>query len=165
MARDMKCFLTLIYLLLAGCAALPPAFNDARVARVSYAQAVSETQKYQNEYVKWGGVVVDVKQEKNGELMRVMFYPLDFYGRPQLDQTAEGYFLLKNPDSSDQSALYENKEIVAIGVIEGKTESMDNHGDTAIPLIRATAIHAWPDAYHGNYYQNCPTCYFKQLFW
>jgi len=161
----MKYYRILIGLLLTGCSVLPPAFNDTRVEHISYSQVMEDVQRYENEYVRWGGVVVDVRKEQSGSLMQVLFYPLDHYGRPKVDQPAEGYFLLKSPGNSDQDIVYDDKEIVTIGVVEGKTKPLDKQGNTALPLIHATAIHPWPIAYRENYYQHCPSCYFKQLFW
>ena len=163
--ESIRLFFIAASLLLGACSTLPPAFEDARIKDVSYAQVSADAESYKNQLVRWGGVVVEVKQEDKNSLMQVLFYPLDSYGRPEIDKPGEGYFLVKSTKTLDPKIFFASREIVVVGVIEGKTEPSAESGRTGLPLLNATALHPWPVAYRDNYYRYCPECYFRQLFW
>lgn len=165
LGESMRLLLITISLLLGACSTLPPAFEDARIKDISYAQVSADAKSYQSDLVQWGGVVVEVKQEDNNSLMQVLYYPLDYYGRPDIDKPSEGYFLVESTERLDPKIYSASREIVVVGVIEGKTKSSAESGLTGLPLIKATAVHPWPIAYRDNYYRYCPSCYFRQLFW
>jgi len=86
----MKLYLLTICLLLSACTSLPPAFDNAPATDVTYNQARDGLARYHNTLVRWGGVIVSTEIIENTSLMEVTHYPLDHYGRPQLDETSEG---------------------------------------------------------------------------
>ena len=165
LGESIRLFLIAASLLLGACSTLPPAFEDARIKDISYAQVSADAQHYKNTLVRWGGVVVEVKQEDKDSIMQVLYYPLDYYGRPDIDKPSEGYFLVKSTQTLDPKIFFASREIVVVGAIAGKTEPAAESGRAGLPLLNATTIHLWPIAYRENYYRYCPDCYFRQLFW
>ena len=162
----MKLYLISICLLLSACASLPPAFEEAPVTNVTYDQVREDLEGYNKTLVRWGGVIVDVDNVENASLMQVIHYPLDYYGRPQLSKPSEGRFVIKSAELLDPEAYAAERELIVLGVIAGEIErTMRNETRVWLPLINATAIHLWPINYRGDYYGNCPSCYFRQLFW
>lgn len=161
----MRFCLLFISLLLGACSAMPPAFEIEGIREVSYAQVSENTQSYKDTLVQWGGVIIEVNHEQNASLMQVLFYPLDYYGRPEIDKPSAGYFIVKSSKTLDPEDYVASREVVVVGSVAGKTEVSASYGNTSLPLIEATAIHLWPIAYRDNYYRYCPTCYFRQLFW
>ena len=161
----MRFCLILISLLLGACSTLPPAFETEGVKRISYAQASEDAQSYKDTLVKWGGVIIDVNNEQNASLMQILFYPLDYYGRPEIDKPSAGDFIVKSSEILDPKNYAAGREVVVVGAIAGKTEPAVSSGNTGLPLIEAAAVHLWPIAYRDNYYRYCPSCYFRQLFW
>lgn len=162
---SMKFYLILISLLLGACSTLPPAFKDPHITNISYAEVNADIKSYKKTLVRWGGVIVDVKSDENFSWMEVIFYPLDYYGRPKINKPSEGRFVIKSPEFLDPKNYAKNREIIAVGIIEGKTEHTDSHMSSSLPLIKATAIHLWPINYRDNYYGHRRSCYFMQLFW
>ncbi|MDP1559461.1 MAG: Slp family lipoprotein [Nitrosomonas sp.] len=99
--------------------------------------------------------------------MQVLFYPLDYYGRPQLNKPSEGRFVIKSPEFLDPMVYATNRGVIAVGTIAGDIERMADTKRIWVPLITTTptAIYLWPINYRNNYYGNCRSCYFRQLFW
>jgi len=165
----MRIYLIFVYLLLSACATLPPAFEDAQVTDISYLQVSVDLDSYKNTSVRWGGVIVDVENDENFSLMQVLFYPLDYYGRPELDKPSEGRFAIKSAKFLDPMDYLADREIIAVGVIDGEIERTIDNKRLRMPLITSEAIHLWPVNFRGNYYGNCRfccrSCYFRQLFW
>jgi len=161
----MKFYILLISLLLSACSVLPSVFNDSRIKDVAYAQVLADADSYKNTMVRWGGVIIGLENKDNQSTLRVMFYPLDYYGRPDIDSSSEGYFVIKSPEPLDPNEYTEGRELVAVGVIEGTTVPSPGHDGIGLPVIKASGIHLWSVAYRNNYYWHCPSCYFQQLYW
>lgn len=162
----MKLYLISVCLLLSACASLPPAFDNAPVTDMTYNQVREDLDDYHNTLVRWGGVIVDVENIENASLMEITYYPLDHYGRPQLDETSAGQYVIKSAEFLDPDIYAAEREIIVLGVIDGDIErTSKNETRIFLPLINSTAIHLWPKNYRNNYYSHCPSCYFRQLFW
>ena len=162
----MKFYLLSICLLLSACTSLPPAFDNAPATEVTYNQARKDLAGYHNTTVRWGGVIVDVENNENTSLVEISHYPLDHYGRPQLDKASDGHFVIKSTELLDPETYTAKREMIVLGVIDGDIErTTDKDTRVLLPLINSTAIHLWPMNYRNNYYSHCPSCYFRQLFW
>jgi len=81
----MRVHLLFLYLLLGACV-MPIAINDTRVADISYSQAIQILDSNKDVLVRWGGIIIDVENEKKFSMLQVKFYPLNYLGRPQLDK-------------------------------------------------------------------------------
>ena len=118
---------------------------------ISYNQANQNTENYENAPVRWGGVIVDVENEEDYSLMQVLFYLLDYYGRPQVDKP-EGRFVIKSPEFLDPAIYVSGREITVAGLIDGKIERTIDKKKIMVPLITSTAIHLWPSRYRNDNY-------------
>jgi outer membrane lipoprotein len=161
----MKLYLIFIYILLSACSTLPHAIKDAQVTDISYSQVSADLDSYKNTSVRWGGVIVDVENEENFSLMQVLFYPLDYYGRPEIDKFSEGRFVIKSAKFLDPMVYTVDREVIAVGVIDSEIERTVDNKSLRVPLITSDAIHLWPINFRGDYFGNCRSCYFRQLFW
>jgi len=161
----MKFFALLISLLLSACSVLPPVFNDSNIKNLSYTQVMGSNGNLEGALVRWGGVIIGLENNESQSTLKVMYYPIDRYGRPDIDSSSEGYFVINSPEPLDSKQYTEGRELVAVGVIAGKTEPSAKYGSTGLPVIKATGIHLWPLVYRENYYFHCPSCYFQQLYW
>ncbi len=161
----MRFYLISICLIFGACSTLPPAFENRDIQDLTYAQVSADVENYQNVRVKWGGIVEEVRKVNDDSMMQVQLHPLDHYGRPEIDKPGEGLFVVKSAEKLDPETYFTSREIVVVGVIAGKAQSLAQPGQTGLPLIKADAIHPWPIAYRENYYRYCPSCYFRQLFW
>ncbi len=162
----MRFYLISICLLLSACSGLSPVFKDVQVTDITYNQVSEDIDRYKNSIVRWGGVIIDVENNEDFSLMQLMFYPLDYYGRPQLNKPSEGRFVIKSAEFLHPEHYSADREIIAVGVIDGDIElTTSNKTSVWVPLIKATDIHLWTINYRNNYYSHCPSCYFRQLFW
>lgn len=158
-------YLIFICLLISACSVLPPAFKEEQITDISYKRVGEDLASYKNTVVRWGGVIVNVENEDNYSLMQVLFYPLDYYGRPELNKPSEGQFVIKSTNFLDPKAYAANREVIVVGVIDSEIESIIDNKNIHIPLIKSKGIYLWPISYDGNYYSNCRSCYYRQLFW
>ncbi len=148
----MKRCRLILCLLLSACVGLPSAIEKAPAVQLSYDQVIRDISSYIGVPVRWGGIVVDVENEKHFSLVQVVFYPLDYSGRPQLYKLGEGRFVVKSPEFLDPAVYSKDKEITVAGIIDGNIEQTVGKRVIQVPLLSVTAIHLWPS--YPNYYDN-----------
>ena len=82
----MKICLYLFCLFLGACTNMPKAIQHMNVVDITYSEASQNIERHKNVPVRWGGIVIDVENEEDFSLIQVLSYPLNFSGRPQLDE-------------------------------------------------------------------------------
>ena len=149
----MKWYLLPVCLLLNACSNLPSAIENAPAYDLTYNEASQNIAKYKKAPVRWGGVIVDVENEQTKTLVQVLYYPLNRYGRPKLDEPNEGRFLIEQPEFLDPAVYTKCSEITVAGIIKGDDERTIGKKVMRLPLILATTIYLWPTYVRSNYYQ------------
>jgi len=149
----MKRHLLSIYLLLlSACSNLPTAIEDPPLFDISYSQATQDIAHYKGAPVRWGGVIIDVENEQNFSLVQVLYYPLNNYGRPRLDEPNKGRFLFKSAEFLDPAVYTKNTTITVAGTLKGEIERSVGKKTLRLPFMSATVIHLWPAYVPSNYY-------------
>ncbi|MCO6427326.1 Slp family lipoprotein [Nitrosomonas communis] len=150
----MKTYLSIISLLvlLGGCTSLPPAIKDFPVTNVPYHTLSQNIEAYKDTPLRWGGVIIDVENEKDFTLVQVLFYPLDYKGYPQLNKESEGRFVIESSEFLDPAVYAKDSEITVAGTLKGDIERTIGNKIIRVPLISATAIYLWPKDYRYYYY-------------
>ena len=141
-----------LFLLMSGCTSLPPAVRDFPVTAVPYQAASQNIEAYKNAPVRWGGIIIDVENEKDFSLVQVLFYPLDYKGYPQITKKNEGRFVIESSEFLDPAVYAKDTEITVAGTLKGDIERTIGNKTIRVPLISATAIYLWPKDYRYNYY-------------
>ena len=113
---------------------MPIATEDVRVVDVSYSQASQSLDGNKDVLVRWGGVIIDVENEKFS-IIQVKFYPLNYLGRPQLDKSSEGYFVIKGAEFPNPVVYAKNMEITVVGTLKGAIERTVDEEIIRVPLI------------------------------
>jgi outer membrane lipoprotein len=131
-------------LLVSACAGLPPVIENAPAVNLSYLQVSRDRDSFKDVPVRWGGVIIDVENEAQFSLMQVVYYPLDYSGRPQIFKQGEGRFVVKIAEFLDPVVYVKNKTITVAGMLNGSIERTVGKRVIQVPLISATAIHLWP---------------------
>ncbi len=148
----MKYTFLFICLLLTACSSLPPTIENPPALDLSYGNAIQDLTRYKNQPVRWGGVVAEVENEQNASLVQVLFYPLNSYGRPMLDEQPQGRFVLKSTQFLDPLVYAKNSEITVAGSLNGSIERTIGKKVVSLPLVVATTLYLWPDYNSNNYY-------------
>jgi len=147
----MKRFLFLFCSLFGACTSLPQAMKNVHVVDLTYSQASQNIDSHKDTPVRWGGVIIDVENEEDFSLVQALYYPLDYSGRPQLDKSNGGRFIIKTTEFLDPVVYAKDKEITAVGALNGKIERMVGKKTIQIPLIQSSGIHLWPKRQDNNY--------------
>jgi outer membrane lipoprotein len=124
------------------------------VTDISYTLASRNLSTYEGTSIRWGGVIVDVKNEENFTLLQVLSYPLTFNDRPDLRERSEGRFVIKSPKFLDPAIYVEGREITVAGTIKDDIERTIDDDTLRLPLLFSETIYLWPiaDGYYGSPY-------------
>ena len=139
-------------LLLTGCMNLPPAIKNEPAVDIDYTALVKNVNSYKGAPARWGGKIIDVQNEQNFSLVQVLYYPLNYYGRPKVSDNYEGRFAIKSTDFLDPAIYTKDSEITVAGTFSGDIEQTIGKKNLRIPLISSSVIHLWPEIQPVNNY-------------
>ena len=154
----MRKYLYLSCLLLGACTSMPKAIQNMNVVDVTYSQANQNIDNHRNVSVRWGGIIIDVENEEDFSLVQVLFYPLNYSGRPQLNAPHGGRFVIKSTEFFDPVVYAKDKEISVVGTLDGDIQCTVGKKIIRVPLIQSMAVHLWPKR-QNNYYGYGPYHY------
>jgi len=130
---------------------MPEAIQNMNVKDITYSQASQNIDSHRNVPVRWGGIIIDVENEKNFSLVQVLFYPLNYSGRPQLNDPHGGRFVIKSTEFLDPVVYAKDEEISVVGVLDGDIQRTVGKKIIRVPLIQSMGVHLWPKR-QNNYY-------------
>jgi len=149
----MKWLLLTISLLISGCANIPTAIQNPPDYDISYTQAIQSINSFKGAPVRWGGLIVDVQNEQTFSQLQILYYPLNSYGRPVLESTPSGRFVVRSPTLFDPAIYTKNLEITLAGTLVGDIDVTIDRKTLKLPQVSATTIQLWQprDQSYGYY--------------
>tara|TARA_B100000676_G_C18056521_1_gene834788 strand:+ start:1458 stop:1934 length:477 start_codon:yes stop_codon:yes gene_type:complete len=130
---------------------MPKAIQNINVVDVTYSQAIQNIDAHRNTLIRWGGIIIDVENEKNFSLIQVLSYPLDYSGRPQVSEEHGGRFVIKSTEFLDPVVYSKNNEISVVGELNGDLQRTVGKKIIRVPLIQSIGIHLWPKRQNNRY--------------
>jgi len=128
------------------------------VVDITYSQVSENIDSLRNVPVRWGGIIIDVENEEDFSLIQILSYPLNFSGRPQLDETHDGRFVIKSTEFLDPMVYAKDNEISVVGTLDSYIQRTVGKKIIRVPLIQSMAVHLWPKR-QNNYYGYGPHHY------
>jgi len=140
----MKWFLLISILLLQACSNLPANIKNAPSVDIQPHHVLSNSNNVNNTPVRWGGKIIDVENKANETVIQILFYPLNYYGRPQLNQTSSGRFLSISKQFLDPAVFTKDAEITIAGTLQGSEEKMIGEKTITVPIVSINNHYIWP---------------------
>ena len=159
----MKICLSLFCLLLGACTNMPKTIQNMNVVDITYSQASQNIESHRNAPVRWGGIIIDVENEEDFSLIQVLSYPLNFSGRPQLDDSHGGRFVIKSTEFLDPMVYAKDNQISVLGTLDGDIQRTVGKKIIQVPLLQSMGIHLWPKR-QNNHYGFGPHHYYSYPF-
>ncbi|SJM91872.1 Slp family lipoprotein [Crenothrix polyspora] len=150
----MKKYLISSCLLLSACSNLPRNIENTPSIDISYSQAMQNINSHKNTVVRWGGVIIDVENKQYQSFIQVLLYPLNSYGRPQIDQSSGGRFIIQSSTFLDPIVYTKNTEVTVFGPLAGDTERTVDKRILKLPVVLSQTIFMWPKYEPDNYYNS-----------
>lgn len=150
----MKPFILLLYLFLVACSNIPTNIENPPTFDLSYNYAAQDSERFKKLPVRWGGVIAAVENEANASYLQILSYPLNYHGRPLLNETPRGRFVVKSKQFLDPLLYQKNAEITVAGIFMGKIDKTLDKKVLSLPLVESATLYQWPQ------YTPYPTPYF-----
>jgi outer membrane lipoprotein len=142
-----RVMLSLIMVLLSACSTLPPTIQAVPEGNLQLSTVnEAEINQYVGEHVRWGGSIVNVKNENGRSLLEIQHYPLTRYGFPLTKNLpTQGRFIAQINEVLDQGIYLEGLLITVSGtVISEISQYVVGREDRDSPHLDITDIKLWP---------------------
>lgn len=147
----------ILFAFLTGCSGLPVPMRDATFIEVQLGEVSSNISAYKGQALRWGGSIINVTNTENKSQAQILFYPLNFYGRPQTGRETQGRFVISSSQFLDPAIYKEGNEITVTGILSSEIKQKIGKKDLTLPLLTIDHIHLWPnfqpidDGYYRHY--------------
>ena len=124
-------------LAVAGCAANIPADVTRQVTYEGEIQTLQQSpDQYTDEFVIFGGKILETKNLKDTSELLVLQFPLDDNHRPQMDKASGGRFLVRAKDFLDPAIYSPGTWITVAGTVVGAETRSIGAYDYTHPVIK-----------------------------
>ncbi len=119
--------------------------------------------------VRWGGVIVSTKPEKDRTCLEIVSKPLDSRARPRPVDQSYGRFDACAQGFYDPQIYSRGREVTVVGTVAGSRSGQVGEYQYPFPHVDAETILLWPEAppydYYGGYYYPYPTGVYVGPLW
>jgi outer membrane lipoprotein len=137
-------FCVLAAALLGGCASVVP--ENIRTAAPGNVQVVDvreHPQQYRNAAVRWGGIIVSTRNERDHTIIEIVERDLDQEGRPRPVDLSQGRFLAKVSGFLDPAIYKPEREVTVRGRVEAVVEQSIGEYRYSYPVVLAEDAYLW----------------------
>ena len=110
---------------------------------ISFRDLREDPEHYKGSWVMAGGVIIDVKNIKEGSFIEVLQRPLDGRGEPLRTDATEGRFLISSEQFLDPAVYQRGRAVSVVAEVTGKRVLPLGDIDYRYPLLNARAIRLW----------------------
>ncbi len=146
----------LIFLMIISCTPFPRQVMQDVNKEIEFSDAFKDPEKFKEEAVIWGGVIVETVSKPDETLLIVRQTNLDFQKRPNNLDKYSGRFIIQYRGFLDPSIYSRDREITVAGTIKGREERLIGEYRYRYPIIDTRAIHLWekrgPKYYYDPWY-------------
>ncbi|MCK4842858.1 MAG: Slp family lipoprotein [Methylococcales bacterium] len=140
----LKLVLIISAILLNGCSHIPVSIRKAPPVDIQIQDIKKDFSKHKYQTARWGGILIDVENNSNETILQVLAYPLNFYGRPNLNSSALGRFLIRSNDFLDPAIYASNRELTTSGRLVEISNRKVGKKELKLPVIESQQLYLWP---------------------
>lgn len=157
----MRLSLTVILLTaLTACSNVPKQIKSPPADDVQLNQVIANKELVASQPVRWGGEIVEIENTDDVSLIQVVQFPLNHYGKPQLNKDSQGRFIARSNEFFDPAVYKQGSLITFSGIATTDTakRSIDEK-QIIMPIIDVT------DSYRWQVYEPRPSTYYYDPFY
>ena len=115
--------------------------------------------------VRWGGVLVDTRNEENQTCFEVLSRELDKYMRPVVDDTTSGRFIACTHGFYDPEVYSKGREVTVVGQIDKIEERKIEEFDYRYPVLAVNDMVLWEVRKTVMVYNSFYNPYYYPYYW
>jgi outer membrane lipoprotein len=129
---------------LAGSCAHPISRDLTNFARkdLTYPVVIQNPKKYAGSLVVWGGIISDLRNNKEGAKITVLETPLDRREVPQT-RVCRGVFIAWDDENLDPRVYQKGKKVTLAGELIGEETKPLDDMEYVYPVIHILELHLW----------------------
>ncbi len=131
---------------LAGCATspVPEGVRRAPEDAPGLQQVRSEPADYEGRTVRWGGEIVELRNEAEATWLEIVERPLGSGGEPEGSDRSGGRFYARVAGFLEPATYTTGRKVTVVGELEGTISGEIGDYDYEYPVVAVTAHHLWP---------------------
>ncbi len=133
-----------ILFLVGGCA---PPFSQAALDRVdrtiTFSELRGDPDRYQGKWIMLAGVIVGIRNAKEGTSIEVLQRPMGRRGQPLDTDATEGRFIISSTQFLDGAVYHAGRLITVIGEVAGATVQPLGEIEYRYPIVAAKELQLW----------------------
>ncbi len=142
--------LMLSVLFLGGCATnIPSAIENPPPDDILPEAVQRQPDKHHRSQVRWGGVIVGVRNLEQGSEMLLMAQPLNRWGEPLTNGKSQGRFIAYFDEFMDPAEYAAKRKVTVFGEVSGVESRKIGDYPYDYPIVRANQYHLWPVPVNG----------------
>ena len=138
-------------ILLSSCSHIPETIRKAPLQDIQIQDTEKDFSKHQYKTARWGGTLIDVKNDEAETTLQLLAFPLNYYGRPNLSASTLGRFLVRSNDFLDPALYVKSSELTVSGRLVDLNTRKVGQKVLSLPVIELQQIYLWPE-YRPTYY-------------
>ncbi|WP_144446140.1 Slp family lipoprotein [Halorhodospira halophila] len=139
-------FLVVMAWLLAGCAStVPDPVRSPPDETPSLAQVRDDPGGHDGESVRWGGEIVEVRNEADATWLEIVERPLRSGGQPRDADRSEGRFLARVEGFLEPTLYAPGREFTVAGTLDGTVKGAIGEYGYTYPVVEVAAHHLWQE--------------------
>lgn len=136
--------LSLLALLLSGCASGPEFPSEGIAKKLTPQKAVAEIDSKQGKRVIWGGTILASRNMEEKSQLEILAYPLDSNQYPDRDEGALGRFLAESKGYLETVDYAVGRQVSILGTVREVRSGQVDAADYQYPLVDIEQIYLWP---------------------
>jgi outer membrane lipoprotein len=139
------CVLSLI-IGLSACSTVPKSIQVGKEKNlVNYSEVKPETDTKEGEWVRWGGIIAEVKNNVDSTTIEMVQLPLRNYGRPIETSESGGRFRVNVEGFLDPIVFSEGRSVTFAGQLEGVEEGSIGEYVYKFPVVNSEGYELWEE--------------------
>jgi len=115
--------------------------------------------------VRWGGVLIETRNEKDRTCFEVLSHALDRTMRPVADDTTTGRFIACTNGFHDPQVYANGREVTITGFIQSLEQRKIEEFDYRYPVVEITDMVLWEERENVVIYNHYYDPFFYPYFW
>ena len=129
---------------LTGCASdIPEEIKTAPQNSPTVSMARADSGRFSGDPVRWGGVIVNVKNKRDETWIEIVARDLDSSGRPTDGDFSPGRFIAALPEFLDPTVYAKDRQITVSGILDGAIDQLIGQHIYSYPKVRADSHVLW----------------------
>ncbi len=125
--------------LLWGCSSAPSR-SPAGDRSITPKEVAADAATFAATMVEWGGVIVESQNLQQQTELKILAYPLDSNGRPDLDASPSGRFIAVSSGYLETIDYAKGRQVTLSGKVSGVRDDKVGDADYRFPVVHSTDI-------------------------